>query len=68
MRGGLNRRGMRGGPRTQDVETGRQLRSRFAHRLNVQGEYASPHRSLRPCWTTSLNILGSQKLSEGSFR
>ncbi len=68
MRGGLNRRGMRGGTRTQDVETGLPLRSRIAQRLNVQGEYASPHRSLRPCEATSLNTLGSQKLSEGSFR
>jgi hypothetical protein len=45
------------GPARQDVETGRPLRSRIAQRLNVQGEYASPLRSLRPCGTTSLNIL-----------
>jgi len=45
------------GPARQDVETGRPRRSRIAQRLNVQGEYASPLRSLRPCGTTSLNIL-----------
>ena len=57
MRGELNHHGMRGWPRTQDVETGRPLRSRIAQGLNVQGEYAWPLRSLRPCGTTSLNIL-----------
>ena len=60
MRGDLNRHGMRGWPRVQDVETGRPLRSRIAQRLNVQKEYASPLRSLRPCGTTSLNILVAQ--------
>jgi len=35
MRGELNRHGMRGGTRIQDVETGRPLRSRIAQRLNV---------------------------------
>ena len=53
------------GPARQDVETGRPLRSRIAQRLNVQGEYASPLRSLRPCGTTSLNILVAQERGGG---
>jgi hypothetical protein len=60
MRGDLNHHGMRGGTRVQDVETGRPLRSHIAQRLNVQGEYASPLRSLRPCGTTRLNILAAR--------
>jgi len=53
------------GPARQDVETGRPLRSRIAQRLNVQGEYASPLRPLRPCGTTSLNILVAQERGGG---
>jgi hypothetical protein len=41
----------------QDAEKVRQLRSRFAQKLNVPKRTPSPLRSLRPCWTTFLSIL-----------
>jgi hypothetical protein len=41
----------------QDAEKVRQRRSRIAQGLNVPKPYASPLRSLRPCWTAFLSIL-----------
>ena len=41
----------------QDAEKVPQRRSRFVQRLHVPKEYASPLRSLRPCWTRFLSIL-----------
>ena len=39
MRGNGDHHGMRGWPRTQDVETGRPLRSRISQRLKVKEEF-----------------------------
>jgi hypothetical protein len=51
-------------PFRSDVEKGFWLRSRIAPRLDVQKQYASPLRSLRPCQKTFLNIL---KISDSAI-
>jgi hypothetical protein len=51
-------------PFQSDVEKGFWLRSRFAPRLDVLKQYASPLRSLRPCQKTFLNIL---KISDSAI-
>ncbi len=51
----------------QDAEKVRQRRSRFAQRLHVPNEYASPLRSLRPCWTAMLSILRDVFLFPAAF-
>ena len=51
-------------PFRSDVEKGFWLRSRFAPRLDVQKQYDSPLRSLRPCQKTFLNIF---KISDSAI-